>query len=162
MCWGVGWGVVMCLKEKSQSILSTKWSLILIREKMSREPSVSVVLVTEWDTWSGVETNCILVDLLAKLWIESTYNVPARMLSCVRLFVTPRTVACQARILEWVAISSSRGSSLPKDQTCISCISCIGSWILYHWAIGETHNLLHLFTDGVKKSLFVQIYLDHL
>ena len=28
----------------------------------------------------------------------------------------------QARILEWVAISSSRGSSWPRDQTCISCI----------------------------------------
>ena len=27
----------------------------------------------------------------------------------------------QARILEWVAISSSRGSSPPSDRTCISC-----------------------------------------
>ena len=27
-----------------------------------------------------------------------------------------------ARILEWIAISSSRGSSQPKDQTCISCL----------------------------------------
>ena len=31
----------------------------------------------------------------------------------------------QARILEWVPISSSRGSSLPMDRTCISCVSCI-------------------------------------
>ena len=29
----------------------------------------------------------------------------------------------QARILEWVAISSSRGSSQPKDQTLVSCIA---------------------------------------
>ena len=29
----------------------------------------------------------------------------------------------QARILEWVAISFSRGSSSPKDQTCVSCTS---------------------------------------
>ena len=28
-----------------------------------------------------------------------------------------------ARILEWVAISSSRESSHPRDQTCVSCIS---------------------------------------
>ena len=27
----------------------------------------------------------------------------------------------QARILEWVAIPFSRGSSQPKDQTCVSC-----------------------------------------
>ena len=27
----------------------------------------------------------------------------------------------QARILEWVAIPSSRGSSQPRDRTCVSC-----------------------------------------
>ena len=37
----------------------------------------------------------------------------------------------QARLLEWVAISFSRGSSQPRDQTCVSCVSCIGRWILY-------------------------------
>ena len=35
----------------------------------------------------------------------------------------------QARILEWVAISFSRGSSQPKDQTHISCISYNGRQI---------------------------------
>ena len=44
--------------------------------------------------------------------------------SCVRLFVTPWTVAhpaplsmgiIQARILEWVAFALSRGSSQPRD-----------------------------------------------
>ena len=30
----------------------------------------------------------------------------------------------QARILEWVAISYSRGSSRPRDRTQISCSSC--------------------------------------
>ena len=43
----------------------------------------------------------------------------------------------QARILEWVAISSSKGSSRPRDPTCVSCIFCIGRRILYHWATGE-------------------------
>ena len=38
----------------------------------------------------------------------------------------------QARILEWVAMPSFRGSSQPKDQTHISCISCTDRWILYH------------------------------
>ena len=32
----------------------------------------------------------------------------------------------QTRILEWVAISFSRGSSRPRYRTCISCDSCIG------------------------------------
>ena len=38
----------------------------------------------------------------------------------------------QARILEQVAISFSRGSSQPRDQTYISQASCIGSRVLYH------------------------------
>ena len=38
----------------------------------------------------------------------------------------------QARILEWVAISSSRGSSQPRDQTHVSCVSSIGRRVLYH------------------------------
>ena len=40
----------------------------------------------------------------------------------------------QTRILEWVAISSSRGYFWPRDQTLIS---CIGKWILYHYATWE-------------------------
>ena len=31
----------------------------------------------------------------------------------------------QGRILEWVAMPSSRGSSRPRDQTHISCCPCI-------------------------------------
>ena len=36
----------------------------------------------------------------------------------------------QVRILEWVAICFTRGSSWPRDRTCVS---CIGRWILYYW-----------------------------
>ena len=44
----------------------------------------------------------------------------------------------QARILEWVAISFSRGSLWPRYQTCVS---CIGRQILYHWATTEAQYL---------------------
>ena len=37
----------------------------------------------------------------------------------------------QVRILEWVAISSSKGSSQRRDQTCISCDSCIAGGFFY-------------------------------
>ena len=62
-------------------------------------------------------------------------------------FETPRTVACQAplsrilqaRILEWVAMPFSRGSSQPRSWTCISCVKCIESGFFIHWATGEAH-----------------------
>ena len=38
----------------------------------------------------------------------------------------------QARILEWVAISSSRGSFQPQNRTRISYVSSIGRQVLYH------------------------------
>ena len=69
----------------------------------------------------------------------------AWVLSHVRLFVThglqPGSSAdgiLQARILEWVAISSSRASSWPRDWARVSCIFCIGRQILYHWPTWET------------------------
>ena len=34
----------------------------------------------------------------------------------------------QARVLEWVVISFSRGSSWPRDQTRVSCVSYTASW----------------------------------
>ena len=37
----------------------------------------------------------------------------------------------QARLLDWVAISYSRRSSWTRDQTWVSCISCIGRQIPY-------------------------------
>ena len=39
----------------------------------------------------------------------------------------------QAKILEWVAMPSSRGSSWPRDWSLISHVSCIGRWVLYHY-----------------------------
>ena len=38
----------------------------------------------------------------------------------------------QAKILQWVAMSSSRGSSWFRDRTHVCYVSCTGSWILYH------------------------------
>ena len=43
----------------------------------------------------------------------------------------------QARILEWVAMPSSRGFSQPRYWTHISCVSCIADQLFTVWAIGE-------------------------
>ena len=67
-------------------------------------------------------------------------------LSCIQLFVTPCTVCSlpdssvhgnfQASILEWVAISFSRGSSWTRDQTWVSCTA--GRFFTF-WATREAH-----------------------
>jgi len=45
----------------------------------------------------------------------------------------------QARTLVWVAISYSRGSSQPRNWICISYVSCVGRWILYHCPTWEAY-----------------------
>ena len=44
------------------------------------------------------------------------------------------------RKLKWASISSSKGSSWPRDWTLVSRVSCIGRWILYHRATSEALN----------------------
>ena len=53
----------------------------------------------------------------------------------------------QARILEWVVIPFSRGSSQPRDRTLLH-ISCIGRQILCGWATWEIFMVLHHFVQG--------------
>ena len=65
----------------------------------------------------------------------------------------------QARILKWVVMPASRGSSRPRDQTQIFCISCIGRQILYHCATWEAPVELslgaHLLAGGQRFFLAV-------
>ena len=62
---------------------------------------------------------CLVIRLYPTLWDPMDCSLPASSVYGIS----------QARILEWVAISFSRGSSQPKDRTCVS---SIGRLILYH------------------------------
>ena len=85
------------------------------------------------------------------------YVCCAPLLSHVWLFATPWTtrLLCpwhfQARILEWVAVSSSRGASQPRDRTLICCIS--GN---IHWQV-DSLPLNHL--GGCHTPLTIVFFL---
>ena len=51
----------------------------------------------------------------------------------------------QARILEWAAISFSRGSSQPRDRTWVSCISC-------RFFTSELPGKPHTFISGTQTT----------
>ena len=62
----------------------------------------------------------------------------------------------QARILEWIAISCSMGTSWPRDQIWVShifCFSCIGRQILYHWTTCEA--LKYLVYKSLSRPIIV-------
>ena len=75
--------------------------------------------VLRWKSESEVAQSCL------SLCDPMDYNLPG--FSVHGIF--------QARVLEWVAISFSRGSSWPKDQTQVSCIA---SRCFTLWATKET------------------------
>ena len=79
--------------------------------------------MTEWLTLSHMKqvTN---KDRLYSTGNSTQYSVIAYMRgrACVRAQL------CQILC----TVSCSRGSSQPRDQTHISCVSCIDRWILYH------------------------------
>ena len=54
----------------------------------------------------------------------------------------------QAIILEQVAISSSRGSSPPRDRACVSCIPCTGTWVLHQ----RTHQGSPFHEEGATQE----------
>ena len=76
------------------------------------------------------------------------FPVPHRLLEfaqvhvhCIGDAIQPSHPLMPARILEWVAIPSSRGSSWLRDQTYVSYGSCIGRQALYHCATWEARTL---------------------
>ena len=77
---------------------------------------------------------------------------PVRLLSVHGVF--------QARILEWVAMPSSRGSSPPRDQICVSCDSCIAGGFFTTEPPGEAQILFR--TCSAELPLVVLIIKLHM
>ena len=71
-------------------------------------------------------------------------SLQAYVFSHVRLFATPCSLSgssvhgiFQARVMEQVVITYSKGSSQLRDRTHVYWISCFGRWVLYHCTTWE-------------------------
>ena len=94
-----------------------------LEEEMATHSSILV-----WETpWtkepSGLQYMCAVV----------TQSVMSKSLQSMHCSPPGSSVygIFQTRILEWVAISSSTGSSGPRDRTRVSCVPCIVRLILH-------------------------------
>ena len=92
-------------------------------------------------------------------WEPLLYNVVVQPLSPVQLWQpgSPVHSIFQARILECVTISFSRGSSWPRGWTHVS---CIGRWILHHWATREASLILNRVRVIIKPGPTLHIILS--
>ena len=67
----------------------------------------------------------------------------------------------QPRILEWVAISSSRESSQPRDHTRVSFRFSLGRWIPYHRASREAQKITSEISHSVMSDSLQPCGLQH-
>ena len=109
-----------------------------------KEMITSMYETTEWISCVYVVASGLNIIALCYLFIKHTCMFSHSIMP--QFFVTPWTIACQAplsmgfsRKEYWSGLPflPSRGSSRPRDQTHVSCVSCTGREILYHWTTWE-------------------------
>ena len=105
---------------------SSRYRINIISENPRRPPTHS-------DWWMSPQQPTLTVFLAACVCV-CVQSCPAL---CDPMDCIPLGSCVQERILKWVAMPSSRGSSQPREQTHISCAFCVGGCILYRCAIGS-------------------------
>ena len=135
--WGISQSHPPRTKNSSSVIISVK------SRAAERRPQLFPPGVRRGTTWTDqdVSKGCSQTYSLSFCWCACAQS---RLSLCDPMDTSPPGSSVHEifpeRILERVAISFSRGSSRPRDRTCISCISCIsctGRWILYHCVTWE-------------------------
>ena len=101
--------------------------------------------------WQVVAVCAKSLQLLLTIWEPMACNLPGSSLHGI----------LQARILEWGAISSSRGSFWPRNRTCISCIvSCIAGRFFTNSPTWEAPDSSYLITTlFFYLIIFLCVYL---
>ena len=124
------------IKSKGQSIQSVPWSSSSISDRVDSFCMLSI----RTDTWCKVSRIFMWRDYL-KLTTHTENGTPSESEVAQLCPTLCNPFDCslpgssldgvlQARILEWIAISFSRGSSWPRDQTRVSHIAgrCFNLW----------------------------------
>ena len=98
-----------------------KWNRSVISDSSRPHGLQPTRLLHPWD-FPGKST----VQFFATFWAVAHKDPPSR-----RFF--------RQEILEWVAISSSRGSSWPRNRTRVFYVFCTAGRCFTYWAIGEVY-----------------------
>ena len=133
LAWAVRWMVVLVIeyeyKRKNgvcvmklvvEELLGGIWWVNYVDQQMSRKFHLFSKLQCAW----APATSGTIGSFSYKVKV---LDAQSYLTLCEPMDCSPRGFSVcgilQGRVLEWVAISFSRRSSWPRDQTCISCIA---------------------------------------
>ena len=104
---------------------------------LSQWPELRYICRHSMNTHTHTHTSlCVFAYLSSRVWLFVTLWIVAHQAPL------PMGIL-QARILEWVAMSSSRGSSWPKNRTHVSCVSYIAGGFFIQWPITHMNRCFH-------------------
>ena len=97
-----------------------------------------LIIFKPYSSWSWISSlqevsmllshnGCLVAQLCPPLCIPLDCSTPGSSVNEI----------LHARILEKVAMPSSKGDAWPRDQTGVFCVSCTSDIFFTHWAIGE-------------------------
>ena len=135
--WPLGW------EDPLEEGMATHSRILARKILRTEEPSRLQSRGLQWVRYFWTHTHLSFICLSVYLYVYLYAWVLAQL--CASLWdpkdCSPQVSSVhgifQTRVLEWVAISFFRGSSPPRDQPCVSCVSCIGRQILYRSATWE-------------------------
>ena len=117
------------------SLLANIYMCVCVCVWNQRATAGQLVLVSELCSWSRAHADIFLIKLICSVLRCSVVSDPCDPTDCSPPGSSVHGVL-QARILEWVVMPSSRGSSQPRDWNLVFCIT--GSFFTI-WATREAH-----------------------
>ena len=158
-------------------LINYVWNLYILINFAKSQIRVFLISLSEYII-------CMILEFLRLLWSSGWLFLQLFHVLCSARLPQPRPVLCdpmdcsppgslvhgilQTRILEWVAVPSSRGSSWPRDRTHVSYVSCIGVYALKNWLFSKAEcRVLNSFislrvVNCVVQILFIANFSFHL
>ena len=119
-------------------------------------------VLSEQNIFKAVKMPCLIIFWLHYACMRARKVIQPCLTLCDPMDCSPPGFSVhevlQTRILEWVAMPSSRGSSRPRDWT--SSLRRLHWQVLYHWCHLGSHFAFELNLIFWRNCYFTQIFLD--
>ena len=130
---------------------------------MGHESSVEQQPRASTETFYWMSENCKVHPCLSAQSLQSCPTL-CNLMDCSSPPGSSVHGILQARIVEWVAMPFTRGSSRTRDRICVPCVSCIAGRLFNHWTTCEApcliRNKTQYKTQNKHPTLAVEVWFE--